>query len=122
MIPSDENEDLWKLLGKARSPVVSPFFARNVVRAVRGARQEHPGFLAILRRHWRLTATTAIAGCILAVTVSQFIGTDSHKRQIDSLVAMTEQVSESPDFYVINDLDDLLASEESSVWLDNSVH
>ena len=122
MNSSDENDNLWKLLGKARTPVVSPFFARNVVRAVRGARQERPGFLAMLRRHWQLTATAAVAGCFLAMMVTQFIGNDSHNRQIDSLVAITEQVSESPDFYVINDLDDLLASEESSVWLDNSVH
>ena len=122
MNPSDENDDLWRLLGKARPPVISPFFARNVVREMRGARQEGPGFLAMLRCHWQLTATAAVAGCILAMTVSQFIGKDLHNRQIDSLMAITQQVSDSPDFYVINDLDDLLASEESSVWLDNSVH
>lgn len=115
----DENDDLWKLLGKARLPAVSPFFARNVVR---GARQEGTGFLSMLRRHWQLTATAALASCIAAVALLQFIGNDRRDRQIDSLMAITQQVSDSPDFYVINDLDDLLASEESSVWLDNSVH
>jgi hypothetical protein len=32
-----ENDDLWKLLGKARHREASPFFARNVVRQIRQA-------------------------------------------------------------------------------------
>ena len=122
MNSSEENDDLGRLLGRAKLPVVSPFFARNVIREVRGVRRESPGLLAMLGRDWRLTATAALAGCILAIAGSQFIGSNLHNGQIDSLMAITEQVSDSPDFYVINDLDDLLASEESSVWLDNSVH
>ncbi len=120
MNPSDDNDDLWKLLGKARPAAVSPFFARNVVREVREMRQESHGVFATLRRHWQFT-TAAAALCVAAVTASQFIGSDSQDRQVDSLMAITEQVSDGPDFYVINDLDDLLASEESSVWLDSSV-
>ena len=76
----------------------------------------------MLSRHWRFTAASAAIGCVAALAAFQFVGNVSQTRQIDSLVAITEQVSDSPDFYVINDLDDLLASEESSVWLDNSVH
>ena len=122
MNSSDENDDLSRLLGRAKLPVVSPFFSRNVIREVRGVRRENPGLLAMLRRHWRLTATAAVAGCIMAIAGSQFIGSNRHNGQIDSLMAITEQVSDSADFYVINDLDDLLASEENSVWLDNSLH
>ena len=76
----------------------------------------------MLSRHWRFTMASAAIGCVAAFPAFQFVGNISHNRQIDSLVAITEQISDSPDFYVINDLDDLLASEESSVWLDNSVH
>ena len=32
---ADDNDKLWELLGKTRQPAVSPFFARNVLRAVR---------------------------------------------------------------------------------------
>ena len=32
---TEEHDDLWQLLGKARTPSVSPFFSRNVVRAAR---------------------------------------------------------------------------------------
>ena len=122
MNPSDENDDLWKLLGQARQRKVSPFFARNVVREIRGSRREQPCFLRLLSRHWRFTVAGTAIGCLAAVAAFQFVGNASQSRQIDSLVAITEQISDSPDFYVINDLDDLLASEESSVWLDNSAH
>ena len=118
----DEHDDLWKLLGRARPPAVSPFFARNVVREVRGLPQEPAGFFATLRRHWQLTLATAAAGCMIAALASQFIGGDLHNGQADPLAVIAQQVSDSPDYYVINDLDDLLASEESSVWLDNPVH
>lgn len=117
-----ENDELWKLLGRARPPTVSPFFARNVVREVRQFRQEQPGFFSMLRRHWRLSAATAALAGVVTALAFQVVGNDSHQRQMDSLMAITQQVSDSPDFYVINDLDDLLASEEISVWLDSSVH
>ena len=120
--PAEGQDDLWRLLGKARPPKVSPFFARNVLREVRGLRQEQPGFFAILRRRWQLTLATAAAGCIAVVAASQFLGGDLRNGQADPLAAIAQQVSESPDYYVINDLDDLLASEESSVWLDNPPH
>ena len=122
MNPSDEQDSLWKLLGKVRLPAASPFFARNVIREIRGLRQDPVGFFQTLRRHWQLTAAAATAFCVIAAAAFQFTGDDSQIRQIDSLMAMTEQVSASPDFYVINDLDDLLASEDSSVWLDQSMH
>ena len=122
MNPSDEQDDLWKLLGRARVPKVSPFFARNVVREARALHRETPGFWGLLSRHWRFTVAGAAIGCVAALAAFQLVGNVAHTRQIDSLVAMTEQVSDGPDFYVINDLDDLLASEESSVWLDNSTH
>lgn len=122
MSPSDEQDDLWKLLGRAQQSKVSPFFARNVVREVRALRQERPGLFGMLSRNWRFTAASAAVGCVAALAAFQFIGNVSQTRQMDSLVAITEQISDGPDFYVISDLDDLLASEESSVWLDNSVH
>ncbi len=117
----DEHDDLWKLLGKARPPTVSPFFSRNVVREVRGLQQEQSGFFATLRRRWQLILATAAIGCVIVALPSQFIH-DSPNHQANPLAVIAQQISDSPDYYVINDLDDLLASEESSVWLDNPVH
>ena len=118
MNPSDDNDDLWRLLGKARPPGVSPFFSRDVLREVRNLRQERPGFFATLRRHWQLPLATAAVACVAAFAAMQFIGGG----QPDAMTEVVQQVSDSPDYFVIADLDDLLASEESSVWLDNSVH
>ena len=115
----DEHDDLWRLLSKARTPKVSPFFSRNVLREVRGLSQEQPRFFATLRSRWQLTLATVAAGCVIAAVTSQFIADSG---QADQLAVIAQQVSDSPDYYVINDLDDLLASEESSVWLDNPVH
>ena len=122
MNPSDEHDDLWKLLGKARQPAASPFFARNVVREVRDLRREQPGLLTMLRSRWKFAVAAAVASCVAVVVAVDYFEQNHRSRQIDSLMAITEQVSNSPDFYVINDLDDLLASEESSVWLDSSVN
>ncbi len=122
MNPSEEQDELWKLLGKASQPSIPPFFARNIVREIRTQRQERAGFFSRLRMHWQAAATTLGVASVMALVATHFIGDDAHNRQIDSLMAITEQVSDSPDFYVINDLDDLLASEENSVWLDNSAH
>ena len=118
----DEQDDLWRLLGSARPAKVSPFFARNVLREVRALKQEQPGFFAMLLRRWRLALATAAAGCIALAAAFHFLDSDLRERQVESLAAIVEQVSDSPDYFVINDLDDLLASEESSVWLDSSVH
>jgi len=38
--------------------------------------------------------------------------------QTDPVAVLAQQVSASPDYQVINHLDELLASEETSVWLD----
>ena len=118
----DEQDDLWRLLGRAREPKASPFFARNILREVRGLRQEQPGVFGMLLRRWQMTLATAVAGCIAVGAAFHFLDGDLRERQVESLAAIVEQVSDSPDYFVINDLDDLLASEESSVWLDNSVH
>ena len=118
----DEQDALWRLLGSARPPKVSPFFSRNILREVRALKQEQPGFFPALLRHWKFTLATAAAGCVALAGAVHFLDSDRSQRQVDSLAAIVEQVSDSPDYFVINDLDDLLASEESSVWLDNSVH
>ena len=115
----DEQDSLWRLLGKARPSAASPFFARNVVREARALRQEQTGFFAALLRHWQVTLASAAAACIIAAASFQFLGHDLVGGQADSLSIIAQQVSDSPDYYVINDLDDLLASEESSVWLEN---
>ncbi len=117
----DENDDLWQLLGKARQPEVSPFFSRNVLRAVRNLEQERPGFFAWLWKHWRSAAVTACAASLAMMTlVVQHEKTSREEHQ--EIIAMAERVSDSPDYAVIGHLDELLDSEKNSVWLDDNAY
>ena len=58
---TEEHDDLWQLLGRAKAPAASPFFSRNVLRAIREEEQERPGFFAWLRQHWQVTAISTCA-------------------------------------------------------------
>jgi hypothetical protein len=112
----DEKDDLWQLLGRAKTPEVSPFFSRNVLREVRVERQEQPSVWASLHQRWAM----ALLGTCAVATAA--VGLLLHQNQPDQLALIASKVSASPDYQVISDLDDLLASEESSTWLDSSAY
>lgn len=110
---TDEHDDLWHLLGNAKAPKVSAFFSRNVLRAIRDAAPEKSGISEWLRRRWKLT--TAGACALLAAA----FGLLQRTEQRDSTaMLLAEEVSQSTDYQVISNLDELLASEASSVWLE----
>ena len=110
---TDEHDDLWHLLGKARVPEVSPFFSRNVLRALREAAPEKGGMLGWLRRRWQLTA---VSGCALMIAGFALIPRTEQSDQTTMLLA--KEVSQSTDYQVISNLDELLAMQASSVWLE----
>jgi hypothetical protein len=122
----DEQDDLWRLLGKAKEPVPSPMFSRNVLRAIREEAQERPSVFSWLRGHWQVAAVGACAVAISALVVFP----QEDKKRVPSIddtallaerdtTLLAEKVSQSSDFHVIAVLDELIASEESSVWLEN---
>jgi hypothetical protein len=113
----NENDPLWQLLGKAKQPVASPFFARNVVRAVRHQEQSRRQPWVWLRWTWRVGLTGAFAALVFG-----FVGPAHFKRASEPQNLITQQIVESPDYDAIKDLDELLAHEESSLWLDDSVN
>ena len=110
---TDEQDDLWKLLGKAKKPDVSPFFARNVLREIRAQKPAPFRFLLTLKR---LTAALA-ASALLLVGVGMVAL--PHLRSGPS-TASNHTALRAPDLETLNHLDELLAYEESSTWLDNS--
>ena len=119
----DENDKLWQLLGKARQPAVSPFFARNVLRALR----EEEGTPGILRgrgrwfRRW--TWRLAAAGVCVAATVFTVMPGGHRSYRLKESASMAEgKLVGNPDYDVIKHLDELVADEESSVWLDDSIN
>ena len=124
---ADDNDKLWKLLGKARQPSVSPFFARNVLRTIRQEQEDRPVrsfFFRLNRSLHRLSWQLAIAGtCAVAllVTVAPYTLMRHHHRA-PTPVSYAGQIVGTPDYEVINPLDELVADEESSLWLDDSVN
>jgi hypothetical protein len=133
---TDEHDELWDLLGRARDPEVSPFFSRNVLREVRNLRQERPSFWRWLRRHWQIPAVTlaAFALAVGAVFEENAGGVRSVPTKALStpmaavaledpqLLVMAERVSDSPDYRVIGNLDELLDSEHNSIWLGSDAY
>jgi len=128
---TDDNDKLWKLLGKTRQPTVSPFFARNVLRAVRQEEEARSGLSRgwssfmrlghILRRkslQFAVTATCIIAALITVTPSTLF--RHHHVAPVEAGIA--RQIVGNPDYETIKHLDELVADEESSLWLDDSVH
>ena len=112
----EDDEKLWDLLGRAPEVEFSPFFARNVLRRIR----EQPSW-SIQVRSWlslrRVIPVSAVAMAVIGTFL--FLHTPaSHQNQAteSDLIAKID----SQDYEVVADLDDLLASDESSLWDDDS--
>lgn len=68
----DSKDPLWKLLGQARVTEPSPFFARNVLRALRGP-GSRPGFWQRLFAHpARLAFAGAACALIALLSITSF--------------------------------------------------
>ena len=128
---TDDNDKLWELLGKARRPSVSPFLSRNILRAIRQEEDARPalslprGFLfrlarSLRRRTWQIAiAGTCVVAALITVAPTAFV---RHHHSAPVPTGFARQIVGNPDYEVINHLDELVADEENSLWLDDSVH
>jgi len=133
----DDNDKLWALLGKSRQSAVSPFFSRNVLRAIRqgdadGVLEEgvagRSSFVsqcarlgrALHRRSWQaVVAGTCAFAVLAAIGPSPFV---RHRASARAPASFAGQIVVNPDYETIKHLDELVADEESSLWLDDSVN
>jgi hypothetical protein len=112
----EDDQQLWDLLGQAAQPQLSPFFARNVLRRIR----EESGRFDWVRAwlNWRrLVPATGLAVAIIAGVIA------THHQPAPQPVLESEPdviaKIDPQDYEVVADLDELLASDENSLWDDN---
>lgn len=108
MTPEDDPA-LWELLGKSPAPKISPFFARNVVRAVRNRRNIFRHVRAVFARRGLALASAAA----LAIVVTTFAIRPLYHHQHSAIAGAGTAIQES-DEEVMLDIDDLVAADDAS--------
>ena len=112
----EDDPELWDLLGKTGEPALSAFFARNVLRQIRQESNWRDRLLRWLRPQ-RLVPAAGVALVLIVASMSIDLPNtegDSADDPPDTVASVDPQ-----DYDVVADLDDLLASEDDSVWSDN---
>jgi len=113
----EDDQKLWDLLGKANEPAVSPFFARNVLRTLRS----QPVFLRSLSEWFGLRRLVPAATVAVALIVAVFVARTPVAPEITGANESDPVAKIDPqDYDVVADLDELLASDENTLWDDNS--
>jgi hypothetical protein len=109
----EDDQQLWDFLGRAAKPSVSPLFARNVIRRVR----QEPRRFAWMRP-WlsprRLVPAAGLAAAII-VAVTTLHHPVLKKETVEAAPDVIANI-DPQDYDVVADLDELLASDESSLW------
>jgi hypothetical protein len=112
----EDDEQLWDLLGRKAGPDISPFFARNVLRRIR----EQPSW-SVRARSWfgwrKLVPVSALAVAVTGTFL--FLHSPALRQKPDTELDVIAKI-DVQDYEVVADLDDLLASDENSLWDDNS--
>ena len=111
----DDDQALWDVLGKRSAPELSPFFSRNVLRAVRQQAQETGwrGVFDAWLRPRRLVPATAVALALFtgAVMLQQ------HVQESDGLGDTPPELLagiDPQDLEIVAELEDLLAEEDDT--------
>ncbi len=78
----NENDALWRALGEATPPLVSPFFARNVLRVTRQS-NERAGFLPPFLLRW--IGALAFSCVLIGFFTSLVFYPQYHSSDLDSV-------------------------------------
>ena len=108
----EDDKELWDVLGRVPEPILSPFFARNVVRSVR---QDATRFGWM--RSWFSWRRLAAASAVVIVVVGMAVATHHPVSQTTAANDSDVVAKIDPqDYDVVADLDELIAWDENSVW------
>jgi hypothetical protein len=112
----EDDQQLWDLLGQASAGELSPFFARNVLRAVR----QRPQLFDSVRSWFsprKLVPATGLAVAIIAAIIA--FHHSAIQKSADNTPDVIAQIAPQ-DYDVVADLDELLVTDESSLWDDDT--
>ena len=111
----EDDQQLWDLLGHALAPKLSPFFARNVIRAIR---QQSRPFEWL--RHWfgarKLVPAAGLAVAIVAAILAFHHPVIKKSEWLPEAIAQIDP----QDYDVVADLDELLVTDETNLWDDDT--
>jgi len=109
----EDDQQLWDLLGQTTQRQLSPFFARNVVRRIR---EQPPDRFERLRSWLTLRKLVPVTGLVVAV-IAVVLATHqpATRNQADSAPDVIAAI-DPQDYDVVADLDELLVTDESSLW------
>jgi hypothetical protein len=108
----EDDEQLWAFLGRLPPPKLSPFFSRNVVR---GVREASPAPRSSRWLRWLIPASVATIALITGlVGLHRPAISPTQTSDVDVVAEIDPQ-----DYEVVADLDQLVASDENSLWDDN---
>jgi hypothetical protein len=117
----DEHDQVWELLGKARSKPASPAFVRSVLRTLRMSEPAREvSFGEWLCNGWNWLALVGAAAVVVLVAVS----TEHPRGDAPALAShdakLIDEAVQSSDFSVVTDVHLLLALDDRNPWLDAS--
>jgi len=109
----EDDQQLWDLLGQTTQRQLSPFFARNVVRRIR---EQPPDRFERLRSWLTLRKLVPVTGLVVAV-IAVVLATHqpATRNQADSAPDVIAAI-DPQDYDVVADLDELFATDENSLW------
>jgi hypothetical protein len=109
----EADSQLWDLLGRMAEPKLSPFFARNVLRQIR----QEPRWLARARPWVGLRGLIPASGLALAVIAATLLIHHPPSQQKTAAIESDPVARiDAQDYEVVADLDELMASDENSLW------
>jgi hypothetical protein len=110
----EDDPRLWDLLGKAETPALSPFFARNVVRQIRNENGRRTNIFSWFDPR-KLIPASAVALALMVTLLSTHFPTTDTSADFPETVARIDP----QDYDAVADLDDLLATDDDNLWNDN---
>jgi hypothetical protein len=102
----EEDPQLWDLLGRSKGATPSPFFARNVVRAVRAETPEKHGLMAWFNLGRLVPALSAAAAVAIAVFTFQVLHHQGAPQRGLTVEVQDSEVAADLDLLASNDDDD----------------